>query len=86
MELSPQEIRSTGFKLVKKGYDPDQVDSFKDEVASVVEAAYTQATAMEARARAAVAKLHEVSQNAPAREADARENLSTATTTSSRAR
>ncbi len=70
MELSPQEIRSIGFKLVKKGYDPDQVDSFKDEVASVVEAAYTQATAMEARARAAVAKLHEVSQQAPARDAE----------------
>ncbi len=68
MELSPQAIRNTGFKVVKKGYDPDQVDSFKDEVAAIVEAAYSQATSMEARARAAVAKLHEVSQNAPSHE------------------
>ena len=65
MELSPQQIRAIGFKLVKKGYDPDQVDSFKDEIASVVETAHKQAIAMEARARAAVAKLHEVSQSAP---------------------
>lgn len=65
MELSPQQIRAIGFKMVKKGYDPDQVDSFKDEIASVVETAHNQAIAMEARARAAVAKLHEVSQNAP---------------------
>ncbi len=67
MELSPQAIRSIGFALVKKGYDPDQVDAFRDEIASVVETAHNQAIAMEARARAAVAKLHEVSQNAPER-------------------
>lgn len=65
MELSPQQIRSVDFKVVKKGYDPDQVDAFKDDVAAVVETAHNQAIAMEARARAAVAKLHEVSQSAP---------------------
>ena len=62
MELSPQTIRSTGFRTVKKGYDPTEVDSFKEQVASIVESAQNQATAMEARARAAVAKLQEVSQ------------------------
>ncbi|HAP75613.1 MAG TPA: hypothetical protein DCR14_05970, partial [Acidimicrobiaceae bacterium] len=62
MEMSPQTIRSTGFRTVKKGYDPAEVDAFKDQVASVVETAQNQATAMEARARAAVAKLQEVSQ------------------------
>ncbi|CAN5489418.1 hypothetical protein BH10ACT2_BH10ACT2_13040 [soil metagenome] len=67
MELSPQAIRSIGFALVKKGYDPDQVDAFRDEIATVVETAHNQAIAMEARARAAVAKLHEVSQHAPER-------------------
>ncbi|MDO8362910.1 MAG: DivIVA domain-containing protein [Actinomycetota bacterium] len=66
MDISPQTIRSTGFKTVKKGYDPSEVDSFKDQVASVVEAAQNQATAMEARARAAVAKLQEVSQQVAA--------------------
>jgi len=62
MEISPQTIRSTGFKTVKKGYDPDEVESFRTQVASAVETAQNQATAMEARARAAVAKLQEVSQ------------------------
>jgi DivIVA domain-containing protein len=62
MEMSPQAVRSTGFKLVKRGYDPEEVDAFKEQVASAVEFAQNQATAMEARARAAVAKLQEVSQ------------------------
>jgi DivIVA domain-containing protein len=62
MDISPQTVRTTSFKLVKKGYDPDEVDSFKEQVASAVEHAQNQATAMEARARAAVAKLQEVSQ------------------------
>ena len=62
MEISPQTIRSTGFKTVKKGYDPDEVESFRTQVAAAVETAQNQATAMEARARAAVAKLQEVSQ------------------------
>jgi DivIVA domain-containing protein len=62
MEMTPQAVRSTGFKLVKRGYDPEEVDAFKDQVAGAVEFAQNQATAMEARARAAVAKLQEVSQ------------------------
>lgn len=78
MELSPQAIRSTGFRLVKKGYDPDQVDSFKDDVASVVESAYSQATAMEARARAAVSKLQQLSQHAPAPEREREDSFSPA--------
>lgn len=68
MELSPQQIRGVSFKVVKKGYDPDEVEAFKDDVASVVEASNNQAIAMEARARAAVSKLHELSQSAPAPE------------------
>lgn len=62
MELSPQTIRTTDFKTVKKGYDPGEVDDFKQRVAAAIETAQNQATAMEARARAAVAKLQEVSQ------------------------
>ncbi len=65
MELSPQQIRGVSFRVVKKGYDPDEVEAFKDDVAGVVETTTNQAIAMEARARAAVAKLHELSQNAP---------------------
>jgi len=66
MEISPQTIRSTGFKTVKKGYDPSEVDSFRNQTASAVEAAQNQATAMEARARAAVAKLQELTQQVAA--------------------
>lgn len=62
MEFSPQTVRSAGFKTVKKGYDPAEVDEFKEKVAAAIETAQNQATAMEARARAAVAKLQEVSQ------------------------
>ncbi|MBK9970868.1 MAG: DivIVA domain-containing protein [Acidimicrobiaceae bacterium] len=62
MDISPQTIRSTGFKTVKKGYDPQEVDLFRTAVATAVETAQNQAAAMEARARAAVAKLQEVSQ------------------------
>ncbi len=66
MEMSPHAVRSTGFKIVKRGYDPDEVDAFKEQVAGAVEFAQNQATAMEARARAAVAKLQEVSQQVAA--------------------
>jgi DivIVA domain-containing protein len=62
MDFSPQTVRSAGFKTVKKGYDPSEVDDFKEKVATAIETAQNQATAMEARARAAVAKLQEVSQ------------------------
>ena len=62
MDFSPQTVRSAGFKMVKKGYDPGEVDDFKEKVAAAIETAQNQATAMEARARAAVAKLQEVSQ------------------------
>jgi DivIVA domain-containing protein len=66
MDMTPQMIRSISFELVKKGYDPDAVDAFREQVASVVEGAQNQATAMEARARAAVAKLQEVTSQPPA--------------------
>ena len=62
MDFSPQTVRSAGFKTVKKGYDPSEVDDFKEKVAAAIETAQNQATAMEALARAAVAKLQEVSQ------------------------
>lgn len=62
MDFSPQTVRSAGFKTVKKGYDQGEVDDFKEKVAAAIETAQNQATAMEARARAAVAKLQEVSQ------------------------
>lgn len=59
MDISSQSIRDTDFTIVKKGYDPDEVDAFKQSVAEAVESAQAHATQMESRARAAVARLQE---------------------------
>lgn len=65
MEISPQRIRTTQFKTVKRGgYDPDEVQAFVTEVADALEKAQNDSTAMEARARAAIARLQELSANA----------------------
>jgi DivIVA domain-containing protein len=61
MALSPQRIRDTSFKAARKGYDQAEVDAFVEEVAAALETAQNEATAMEARARAAVARLQELS-------------------------
>jgi cell division initiation protein len=61
MEMSPQRVRSAEFKTVRKGADPDEVRVFLNDVADELERAQNQSTAMEARARAAVARLQEVS-------------------------
>lgn len=68
MEITPQRVRSAEFKTVRKGADPDEVKVFLDDVADELERAQNQSTAMEARARAAVARLQEVSgaESAPA--------------------
>ncbi|MGH9272986.1 MAG: DivIVA domain-containing protein, partial [Ilumatobacteraceae bacterium] len=62
MALSPQRIRETSFKAARRGYDQGEVDAFVEEVAGALETAQNEATAMEARARAAVARLQELSQ------------------------
>ena len=62
MSLNPQRIRDARFKPAKRGYDPAEVEAFLEEAASSLEAAQNDATAMEARARAAVARLQELSQ------------------------
>ena len=65
MDLSPQRIRTAEFTTVKKGLDPDEVRSFLIEVAAEFERVQNQSTAMEARARAAVARLQEISESTP---------------------
>jgi len=60
MDMSPQRVRSVEFKTVRKGADPDEVRVFLNDVADELERAQNQSTAMEARARAAVARLQEV--------------------------
>jgi DivIVA domain-containing protein len=66
MALSPQSIREQQFKSARRGYDPDEVDTFRTEVADALESAQNEAAAMEARARAAVARLQELSKAHPA--------------------
>jgi DivIVA domain-containing protein len=64
MEMSPQAVRNAAFKTVRKGADPEEVRVFLNDVADELERAQNQSTAMEARARAAVARLQEVSGSA----------------------
>ncbi len=71
MELSPHLARTIAFRTVRKGYDPAEVDAFREQAASAIENAQNQATAMEARARAAIAKLQEATQAAAERPAAA---------------
>jgi DivIVA domain-containing protein len=61
MEMSPHQVRNASFKSSKRGFDPEEVQAFLRDVAESLEAAQNQSTAMEARARAAVARLQEVS-------------------------
>jgi DivIVA domain-containing protein len=65
MELTPSQLSGASFRTVRKGYDPDEVDSLLRDAAMALEQAQQQATAMEARARAAVARLQEQSEHAP---------------------
>jgi len=77
MEINPQRVRSAEFKAVRKGVDPDEVRVFLSDVADELERAQNQSTAMEARARAAVARLQELNEGgaaaAPAASLDAEE-------------
>ena len=62
MDLSPQAVASASFDTVRKGFDPDGVRSYLARVATQLEATQQQAAAMEARARAAIAKMQEMQQ------------------------
>src|SRR3954451_7418883 len=64
MDLTPSQVAGATFRTVRKGYDPDEVAAFLEQAAKALEESQQQATAMEARARAAVARLQEVSADA----------------------
>lgn len=66
MDMNPQRVRTAEFRTVKKGLDPSEVQAFLHAVADELERAQNQSTAMEARARAAVARLQELSDDAGA--------------------
>lgn len=73
MALTPRDITSATFTTARKGFAPDEVTSFLAEAASALESAQQQAAAMEARARAAVARLQEATTASEAAEAAATE-------------
>lgn len=60
MEINPQRVRTVEFGTARKGLDPVEVREFLGQVADELERAQNQATAMEARARAAVARLQQL--------------------------
>ena len=62
MELTPTAVSQATFRITRKGFEPDEVRRYLVEVSRALEAAQQQSSAMEARARAALAKLHEASQ------------------------
>ncbi|HET9548197.1 MAG TPA: DivIVA domain-containing protein [Desertimonas sp.] len=66
MAISPHDIRARQFTTVKRGgYDQREVEAFRTAAAEALEQATQEATAMEARARAAVARLQELQQQPP---------------------
>jgi cell division initiation protein len=63
MAISPHDIRARQFTTVKRGgYDQREVEAFRTAAAEALEHATQEATAMEARARAAVARVQELQQ------------------------
>ena len=60
MDLTPSNVANAQFRTVRKGYDPEEVDAFLVQASKALEEAIQQSTAMEARARAAVSRLQEV--------------------------
>ena len=73
MAISPHDIRARHFATVKRGgYDQREVEAFRTAAAEALEQATQQATAMEARARAAVARLQELQQQQAAASPPAR--------------
>lgn len=57
-DITPQSITAASFRTVRKGYDPTEVRDFLASVAGRLQQVQADAEAMEARARAALAKLH----------------------------
>ncbi len=68
---SPTTVAGTTFKIVKKGYDPDEVRAYLKEVSAALQNAQDHAANVETRARQAVARAQEAAQQAQAQAAAA---------------
>ena len=69
--MQSSSVSSTTFKIVKKGYDPDEVRAYLKEVAGALQTAQDHAANVETRARQAVARAQEAAQQAQAQAAQA---------------
>lgn len=63
MEITPDAIASASFRLVRRGFDPVQVQAFQLEAARALDQSIQYAALMEQRARAAVARVTQADQS-----------------------
>jgi len=56
MDMSPDQLANASFRVVRRGFDPDEVQAFQIEAARALDAAQQYAALMEQRARAAIAR------------------------------
>jgi DivIVA domain-containing protein len=59
MPMQSSSVATTTFKIVKKGYDPDEVRAYLKEVGTALQTAQEHAATVEARARQAIARAKE---------------------------
>lgn len=63
MDLSPDQLANASFRVVRRGFDPDEVQAFQIEAARALDAAQQYAVLMEQRARAAIARASQPDQS-----------------------
>lgn len=63
MSLTPEILANASFRLVRKGFDPDEVTAFQHDAARALDEALQYGALMEQRARAAAARLTQVDQS-----------------------
>lgn len=62
MSVTPDQIEKATFRLVRKGFDPDEVRALQYQAAQALDGALEYASLMEQRAKAATARLNQVDQ------------------------
>ena len=63
MDLTPDQIESASFRIVRKGFDPAQVQAFQQDVAAALDSAIQYASLMEQRAKAAANRAAQADQS-----------------------
>lgn len=63
MSATPEQIANATFRLVRKGFDPDEVRSLQHQAAQALDSALEYAGLMEQRAKAAAARLNQLDQS-----------------------